>query len=689
MKSSVSVIIAAFNVSKQISRAIESAQQQTGVDLEIIVVDDGSTDGTCDVVRQMASSDARIQLIEAKVNAGPSAARNLAFAACSKDWIAILDADDAWKPERLVELIAFAHTHRADVVADNQIFYDEALQLETGLGFSQAQEVQSLTVAAFLDSDMAGLRLPFGMLKPVIRREKLAQLGYRPELRFAEDFVFGIELLLNGLRYLVSPEAYYIYTAPVGKVSGIVSTGSRTEARDDMRLWIAGYLEKKYNFAGRSAQSIALRRYKARARQRIFFQKLTKLRNERKYVQALLSAGIHPRESVKYISGGAKSKANRASIAAVANVSDAQTIGANLAAADHVKIDMTDASVDADHCATAFDLSLLICTKDRAVSLAKTLEAVTVAWAATSNITLQVILVDNGSYDDTANVITSWAASQSFPVEMVYEGRPGVACARNAGLGRVAGRIVAMTDDDCRPHPDFLTAVCRAFANPFAPAVIGGRIKLGDPEHLPITIKDLASPLTLSPSRFPAGFIMGANMAFPGHILEHIGLFDERFGAGGQYPAGEDTDFLIRAMALGYPIQYDPSFVVDHHHGRKAKDEAIKLAKGYYHADGALYAKYIMSDRRIRLEIWRDIKRIFRELLNPPSERAISDFSAFFKLRHRSAGFYNFVGDRFWSALFGAFRRRASKLPDGPISLHNAEEPYSRPQLELNRSPVL
>lgn len=96
----VSVIIAAFNARRWIGLSIESAQVQTLRDIEIIVVDDGSTDDTADVVTGMALDDPRIRLIR-QSNAGVGAARNAGIRSSRGKYIAPLDADDLWSPEKL------------------------------------------------------------------------------------------------------------------------------------------------------------------------------------------------------------------------------------------------------------------------------------------------------------------------------------------------------------------------------------------------------------------------------------------------------------------------------------------------------------------------------------------------------------------------------------------------------------
>ena len=93
----VSVVIPTFNYGRWVAEAVDSALQQTLPPLEVIVVDDGSTDETAAV---LAAYGDRIRLIR-QTNQGPAMARNAGIAAARGDYVAFLDADDVWKPRKL------------------------------------------------------------------------------------------------------------------------------------------------------------------------------------------------------------------------------------------------------------------------------------------------------------------------------------------------------------------------------------------------------------------------------------------------------------------------------------------------------------------------------------------------------------------------------------------------------------
>jgi len=103
----VSVITPAYNAEKFIASAIESVINQTYSHWEMIVTDDGSEDQTVDIIARYAEQDSRIRLIQMERNSGPARARNAAIRQSKGRYIAFLDSDDLWSPEKLQEQLKF------------------------------------------------------------------------------------------------------------------------------------------------------------------------------------------------------------------------------------------------------------------------------------------------------------------------------------------------------------------------------------------------------------------------------------------------------------------------------------------------------------------------------------------------------------------------------------------------------
>lgn len=102
----ISVIIPTFNAERTILSALASVRAQTYEALEILIVDDGSTDGTIGLVERLAAEEPRLRVIRHERNQGPAAARNTGLAAAAGRYTAFLDADDEWLPDKLARQVA-------------------------------------------------------------------------------------------------------------------------------------------------------------------------------------------------------------------------------------------------------------------------------------------------------------------------------------------------------------------------------------------------------------------------------------------------------------------------------------------------------------------------------------------------------------------------------------------------------
>ncbi|MDR2732782.1 MAG: glycosyltransferase, partial [Fibromonadaceae bacterium] len=124
MKNLISVIIPAYNVETYIGKCLDSVLSQEYGDLEVIVIDDGSTDNTSNIIANYAT-DSRLKLIEQK-NSGVSAARNSGIDAATGDYLAFVDSDDYLEPGMYKKLIADLNESQADIaVCDYNLIYEE------------------------------------------------------------------------------------------------------------------------------------------------------------------------------------------------------------------------------------------------------------------------------------------------------------------------------------------------------------------------------------------------------------------------------------------------------------------------------------------------------------------------------------------------------------------------------------
>jgi glycosyltransferase involved in cell wall biosynthesis len=285
------------------------------------------------------------------------------------------------------------------------------------------------------------------------------------------------------------------------------------------------------------------------------------------------------------------------------------------------------------------DISLIISSRNRAYGLTNCLDAVSNAARQASYLSLELVFVDNGSTDNTSAIVNDWAKSAPISTSLVHEAKPGLSVARNSGLAAAKGRIIAFTDDDCEVFPDYFTVIAALFAADTEIVMRGGRIELGDARDLPVTIKPELEPAVLTSELHAGGFIHGANMAFPRALIEKVGLFDTRFGAGSPFRSGEDTDYVHRAFNSGIRVEYIPDFAVKHFHGRRELGDVKKLQSGYAFGNGALYAKYLFDRRsNMRGMLRWDIRQAVLEAMG---RRKLSDELG---LTYRSQLRDNFTG---------------------------------------------
>lgn len=223
-----SVLMAAYNAKEHIEQAISSVLSQTTSDLELIVIDDCSSDGTPDIVDSFAREDPRVRLLRLPRNGGPGHARNAGLRAARGEWIAILDADDHIHPERLERLGDRAHVQAADMVADNLWLCeaDSGRPFEPMFAPEQLGRPHVVGIEEFVrNNSPKNVKRKFGLLKPIMRRSFLERnfLSYNEEAYLGEDFLLYMNCLLNGAKFYVIDTAYYYYRISSGSITRVRS----------------------------------------------------------------------------------------------------------------------------------------------------------------------------------------------------------------------------------------------------------------------------------------------------------------------------------------------------------------------------------------------------------------------------------------------------------------------------------
>ncbi|UUL82386.1 glycosyltransferase family 2 protein [Sphingomonas qomolangmaensis] len=209
-----SFAIACYNAGEYLAPAVASALAQTGVSVEVLIVDDGSTDGSVAVAEGLARADARVRLFRTKTNSGPAGARNIALAEMRGSWFAVLDADDLILPNRSRTLIDLAERESADFVADNLTVFGKDVVEKPFLSHPISKGWRRLTLDTYFAQSRLLSDTPNpGFLKPMVRRRVIeaAALRYNERLMIGEDDELVVRLLASGYTYFVLNMPLYRY----------------------------------------------------------------------------------------------------------------------------------------------------------------------------------------------------------------------------------------------------------------------------------------------------------------------------------------------------------------------------------------------------------------------------------------------------------------------------------------------
>jgi glycosyltransferase involved in cell wall biosynthesis len=234
----ISVIIPAYNAEQTILETIESLQQQTFTDFEIIVVDDGSTDHTAERLASLA--DPRLQVISVQ-NGGVSAARNRGIAQASGEFLAFLDADDLWTADKLeLQLAALRANPDCDLAYSWTYFYHSETGDKTP---GEARPLEGAVYAELLKGNF----LASGS-NPLVRRAAVEAIGgFDPDFPHVADWDFYLRLAANG-KFALVPHHQILYRQ---STSSMTSTKLHQIEQQSLQM-----LEKTYQTAPAAYQPL-------------------------------------------------------------------------------------------------------------------------------------------------------------------------------------------------------------------------------------------------------------------------------------------------------------------------------------------------------------------------------------------------------------------------------------------------
>ena len=221
----ISVIIPAYNAERYVRYAVQSSLNQTLSDIEIIVVDDGSTDGTARVIEDEFANEPRVKLIRQPENGGVGKARNTGIENASGEYIAFLDSDDCMCGDCLQTL--YDGAEGADVVQSLGFYIPKVPDVPDDLTTLTASELMPVKIDMIEEnecpmwapsdrierfSEWLNIRYHCSIWSKLYKREMIMANGIRFDmLEMAEDFIFHFKCLWYAKDYRILPDKLYIY----------------------------------------------------------------------------------------------------------------------------------------------------------------------------------------------------------------------------------------------------------------------------------------------------------------------------------------------------------------------------------------------------------------------------------------------------------------------------------------------
>jgi glycosyltransferase involved in cell wall biosynthesis len=232
-------------------------------------------------------------------------------------------------------------------------------------------------------------------------------------------------------------------------------------------------------------------------------------------------------------------------------------------------------------------MTAAVCTRNRGSRITCTVESI----LASAHPHFELLIVDQSTNDEAADALVPFLADRRL--RYVRSATQGLGRARNLCLQEARGDVIAFTDDDCSVPPDWLAKMAEVFAEQPEVAVafcnvdaapydastgfIPAYMRRGD--RLLSTIRDKCTARAI-----------GAGIAVRRAMAQAIGGFDERLGAGAEFPSCEDGDMAVRALLRGYKV-YETSRVAVLHYGYRTFAEGTALSRRDWIGIGAAYAK--------------------------------------------------------------------------------------------------
>ena len=223
----VSIIVPVYNKAEHLKRGVQSLLDQKLRDIEVILINDGSTDSSLEILTQFQAADERVILID-QANGGVSRASNAGLQAATGTFIGFMDPDDWVEPDMYRSMLRTARRTEAEVCLCNYFFERDARRDPVTLeGLPEILEVDQIRSELILNMLSADPRQPYkkeimgSVFRLLIQKDYLVKraLPFRPGLAYMEDLVFTVSLLADAEKAAIDQGVHYHYRVQEGSAS--------------------------------------------------------------------------------------------------------------------------------------------------------------------------------------------------------------------------------------------------------------------------------------------------------------------------------------------------------------------------------------------------------------------------------------------------------------------------------------
>lgn len=246
----ISVIVPVYNTENYLPKCINSILSQTHKDLQVILIDDGSTDKSGEILDAYQKTDSRI-IVKHIENSGVSKARNLGLSIATGDYIAFVDSDDTIKPDMYESLLKIAEEYNAEIVTSDFLFNGSSIKNSLDENtFYDEEQIKEKVLPQFSYNNSIGV---FAFTNKIFSRTLIINnnILFYEGFSYQEDLMFMINIYGNAKSLYYLPKAFYEYVPlPTGLYSSYRSNSGEKfiEARKRMLSLIKKYDIKNIDY---------------------------------------------------------------------------------------------------------------------------------------------------------------------------------------------------------------------------------------------------------------------------------------------------------------------------------------------------------------------------------------------------------------------------------------------------------